>query len=122
MKRILRIVWVFAANGFVAWFTINRLSPEIYTLGAWDAQVWIEFVFEILFPISGIVLELFNSKFAKWMNIGCFALAGCYWLGEAVWWRSDPFFEVLLIVAVGLFILAGLTEIIYRRTLTRNKT
>jgi hypothetical protein len=122
MKRLLRIAWVLAANGFVVWFTINRLSPEIYTLRAWDSQMWIEFILEILFPIAGIVLELFSSKFAKWVNIGCFALAGCYWLGEAVWWRSDPFFGVLLIVAVGLFVLAGLTEIIYRRTLTRNKT
>jgi hypothetical protein len=33
-----------------------------------------------------------------------------------VWWHSDPFFGVLLIISVGLFILAGITEIIYRRT------
>ena len=84
--------------------------------------MWIEFILEILFPISGVVLELFSSKFAKWVNIGCYALAGCYWLGEALWRRSDPFFGVLLIVAVGLIVLAGITETIYRRTLTRNKT
>ena len=35
---------------------------------------------------------------------------------EAVWWRSDPFFGVLLIMSFGLFILAGLTTIIYRAT------
>jgi hypothetical protein len=122
MKRILRIAWVLAANAFVVSLTISRLSPEIYTPGTWDVQVRLEFILEIFFPILAIVSELLASKFAKWANIGCFALAGGYWLTEALWWRSDPFFGVLLITGVGFLILAGITEIIYRRTQTRNES
>lgn len=79
-------------------------------------QLCFEFVFEVILPIIGIVLELVNWKFAKWVNVGCFTVAGCFWLAAAIWWHSDPFFFVLLIIALGLLIVAGLTEIVYRRT------
>ena len=79
-------------------------------------QLCFEFVFEVILPIIGIVLELVNWKFARWVNVGCFAVAGCFWLAGAIWWHSDPFFGVLLIVGLGLLIVAGLTEIVYRRT------
>jgi hypothetical protein len=74
--------------------------------------MWVEFLLELLLPILGIVLEIANRKYANWVNIGSLTLAGAFWLAEAVWWRSDPFFGVLLIMSFGLFILAGLTAII----------
>jgi len=37
-------------------------------------------------------------------------------LAAAIWWRADPFFGVLLIIALGLLTTAGITEIVYRRT------
>jgi len=85
---------------------------------ALDFQLSFEFAFEVFLPIIGIVLELVNWKFARWVNVGCFTVAGCFWLAGAIWWHSDPFFRVLLIVALGLLIVAGLTAIVYRRTRT----
>lgn len=67
-------------------------------------------------PIVGIVLELAGAPFARYVNVGTFAVPGCYWLAEAIWCHSDPFFGVLLIIAFGLFTVAGLTEIVYRTT------
>jgi hypothetical protein len=116
MKRAIRIVWVLAANGFVAWFTVRRLSGPLLDFKSQNFEVRLEFILEILLPILGIVVELIGWKFAKWMNIGCLTLAACFWLAEAVWWNSDPFFGVLLMMSFGWFILAGITEIIYRRT------
>jgi len=84
-----------------------------------DLEVWIEIVLEALLPILGIILEVGRWKSAKWVNVGYLTIAGCFWLAETVWWRSDPFFGVLLIISLGMFILAGLTEIIYRRTKTQ---
>ena len=83
-----------------------------------DPELWLEFVLEVTLPIVGIVLELVNSKFARWVNVGIFTGAGCLWLAEAIWWHSDPFFFALLIVALGLLTIAGLTEIVHRRTKT----
>jgi hypothetical protein len=114
LKRILRGAWVLAANTFVAWAMFTRLRsvgfPEL------DFQLCFEFVFEVILPIVGIVVELVNWKFARSVNVGCFTVAGCYWLAGAIWWHSDPFVGVLLFVALGLLIVAGLTEIVYRRT------
>jgi hypothetical protein len=79
-------------------------------------QIDFEFTFEVILPIAGILLEVVNSRFARWVNVGCFAVAGCFWLAAAVWWRSDSFFGVLLIIALGLLTIAGITEFVYRGT------
>ncbi len=119
MKRIVRVVWVLAANGFVVWLTITRLSVTFYSHDSRDLEVWLEYILEIFLPCVGIILELVNWRFARWVNTGYLALTGCFLLAEAVWWRSDPFFGVLLIMSFGMFILAGLTEITYRLTKQR---
>jgi hypothetical protein len=117
MKRAVRATWVLVANGCVAWFMFARLQSTGFYVGELrDPESWFEFLLEVCLPIVGIILEFVNWPFAKWINIGTFTLAGCFWLAEAIWWHSDPFFGVLLIVAAMLLIVAGLTEIVYRRT------
>lgn len=114
LKRIFRGAWVLAANTFVACAMFTRLRSVGFP--ALNFQLCFEFVFEVILPIIGIVLELVNCKYGRWVNVGCFTVAGCFWLAGAIWWHSDPFFGVLLIVAFGLLIVAGLTEIVYRLT------
>jgi len=103
------------ANGCVASLMFLRLRSVGFP-ATLDFQLCFEFVFEVIFPVAGIVLEVVNWKSARRMNVGSFTAAGTFWLAEAIWWRSDPFFGVLLIVALGLLVVAGLTEIIYRAT------
>jgi hypothetical protein len=81
-----------------------------------NLQLCFEFTLEVILPIAGIALEIFNSKFAKLVNVGCFVVAGCFWLVAAVWDHSDPFFGVLLILAIALLIVAGLSSFVYRTT------
>jgi len=113
-KRISRVAWVLAANGCVAWVMFTRLRSVGFP--ALNFQLCFEFVFEVILPTVGIVLEAVNWQFARWVNVGSFTAAGTFWLLAAIWWRSDPFFGVLLIIALGLLAIAGLTEIIYRAT------
>jgi hypothetical protein len=114
LKRICRVAWVLAANTFVAWAMFTRLRSV--GLPSLNFQTNFEFAFEVILPIVGILLELVNWRFARWVNVGCFAVAGCFWLAAAVWWRTDPFFGVLLIIGVGLLTISGITEIVYRGT------
>jgi hypothetical protein len=116
MKRVFRTAWILAANGCLAWLMFSRLASVGLDRDVRDLELWFEFLLEVIAPLVGILLELVNWKFARWANVGCFTFAGCFWLAEAIWWRSDPFFGVLLIVALGLLTIAGLTEIIYRTT------
>jgi hypothetical protein len=71
-----------------------RLWSTGFYGGVLAPQLLIEILFEVILPIVGIVLELVQWKFARWLNVGCFAGAGCFWLAAAVWDRSDPFFGV----------------------------
>ncbi len=114
LKRIFRAAWVLAVNSFVAWAMFVRLRSVGFP--ALNFQLCFEFVFEVTLPIIGIVLELPNSRFARWVNVGCFIAAGCFWLTAAIWDRSDPFFGVLLVIALALLTVGGLTEVIYRAT------
>jgi hypothetical protein len=114
-KRIFRLAWVLAANACVSWLMFTRLRSVGFPAGL-DFQLCFEFVVEVILPVVGIVLEVVNWKFARWVNVGCFTVAGCFWLAESIWWRSDAFFGVLLIFALGLLMIAGLTEIVYRAT------
>jgi hypothetical protein len=95
---------------------LKRLVSVGFNSRVQAPKLWLEFLLEGVLPIVGIVLEFVNWKFARWVNVGSFAVAGCFWLAEAVWWRSDPFFGVLLIIALGLLTFAGLTEVFYRVT------
>lgn len=113
-KRIWRLAWVLAANGCVAWGMFARLRSVGFPV--LDFELCFEFVFEVILPTVGIVTEVVHWKFARWVNVGCFAVAGAFWLVEAIWWHSDPFFGVLLIIAMGLLAVTVLTELVYRRT------
>ena len=93
-----------------------RLVSVGFNRGVPVPELWFEFLLEVILPVIGIVLELVDWKFARWVNVGCLTVAGCFWLAEAVWWRSDPFFGILLIVALALLTMAGLTDIVYRTT------
>lgn len=110
-------MWVLAANGCLASAMFLRLqSTEFYGGDLRSPELWFEFLFEVGLPLVGIVLELADAPFARYVNVGTFAVPGCFWLAEAIWWHSDPFFGVLLIIAFGLLTVAGVTEIVYRRT------
>lgn len=116
MRRAIRFVWVLAANSFVAWLTITRVTAAWFNRESRDFQVWLELIVQVLLPVIGIVLEAAGRQYARFVNIAYLIAAGCYWLAAAVYWRADPFFGVMLIISFGFFVLAGVTEIVYRRT------
>jgi hypothetical protein len=78
VKRTLRIARVLAANGGVACLMFISLQSTGLYGGELNPQFLIELLFEIILPVVGIVLELANWKFARWVNVGCFAGAGCF--------------------------------------------
>lgn len=113
MQKALRLGWVLLANGLVILVTLARLR-SFYSAGLLHVQIVLEFVLEVLFPIVGIIAELIDWKFARTINVGYLCAAGCFWMVGALWDHSDPFFGLLLIMSLGMFVGAGLTEIVYR--------
>ena len=114
MNRVFRGAWIFLVNACVAWFMFTRLRSGGFP--PLSFQLWFEFVFEVMLPAIRIVLEVVNWRFARWVNVGCFVVAGIFWLVAAILVVSDPFFGVLLIIGLGLLVVAGLNDIIYRWT------
>lgn len=117
MKRIVRVFAVLVINSLVIFVMATRLLPERVTSPLFgNAQNLIEFFLEIAAPIAGVALELARWKFAKHSTVGYLGFAGCFWLIEAAYWRSDPFFGVLVIIGIALVILGGVIAIAYRWT------
>jgi len=99
-------------NSGVAWLKFTRLRSVGFPV--LNLQLLFEFAFEVVLPIAGIILEAANLRFARLMNVGRYAVAGSFWLVAAAFDHSDPFFGVLLIIGLGLIVIAGPTEAIYR--------
>ncbi len=116
MKRAVRLAWVVASNGFIVWVMSTRLFGALFNQDTQSLRSRVEFSLEAILPILGIVFEFLNLRSARRINVGYLALAGGVWLGAGIWWRSDSYDGVLLILAFGLFIFAGVTELIYRKT------
>jgi hypothetical protein len=115
MKRFGRLVWIVVVNALVAWAMFVRMRSSGFPPRL-DFQSCFEFAFEVFLPTVGIVFEILNWRIARWINVGSFVIAGCFWLIAAIWDHSDPFFGVLLITAIGLFVIAGLNKLAYRLT------
>jgi hypothetical protein len=116
VKKLFRVAWVLAANGSTACLMFIRLQSTGFYGGVVDLQLIAELLFEVILPVLGIVLELANSKMARFANVGSFAAAGGFWLVSAAWYHSDPFFGVLLLMALAFLIISAITDIIYRKT------
>jgi hypothetical protein len=120
MQRALRIGWVVPVNAAVVWFTISRLSPEFSTFSLWTIPLGLELVaevsLEVLLPIAGAIAEIANWKYSQRLNVGYLALATCWWIGESITWRSNPYFGVILLVAASFLVLTGVTCVLYRAT------
>lgn len=120
MQRGMRIGWIVLANGGVVWFTTVRLFPELLAAKDWNLsgalQFTIETILEIALPIAGIIAEIANWKHSQGLNVGYLLLASCWWLLGALFWRSDPFWGVLLIFGLGFLALTGITFVLYRAT------
>jgi hypothetical protein len=116
VKRVLRSLWVLVANGIQIRMTFASIFGEPLNPATMNREHWLEFLLKAAVPAVGIALDLVGSRFAKWVNVGYFTLLGLFYCAETVRWWSDPFHGVLLISGLGLLIVAGLTELIYRVT------
>jgi hypothetical protein len=87
---------------------------EPFNRGAQSLELWASFLVKAAVPASGVILEILGSKYAKWVNVGFWALAGLYYCAGAAYYLSDAYFGVLLIMGVGLLIHAGINFLLYR--------
>jgi hypothetical protein len=113
-RRIFRSVWILAANGIVVGMTFTSIFGEPLNPATLNRNNYMEFSLKAVLPVVGIALELAGSKFARWVNVGYLAASGLFFCEEAIRWWSDPYHGVLLLMGIGLLMMAGLTEIVYR--------
>lgn len=118
MKRALRLAWVLVANSAIIGFTLARLWPIFTNSTVADPEVLLELALEVFFPAMGIVVELLGWKIARWTNVGYPLAAAALWLGEAIWWRRSVWFSAFLLIGLGMLALAGITHVVYQKTLS----
>jgi hypothetical protein len=112
--RIIRLLWVLATTGLLVRPMFASYFGEPFNRGAQSLELWASFLVKAAVPASGVILEILGSKYAKWVNVGFWALAGLYYCAGAAYYLSDAYFGVLLIMGVGLLIHAGINFLLYR--------
>jgi hypothetical protein len=112
--RVVRVLWVSVTSGILVRLLFGSHFGQPFNRAAQSPELWTSFLLKAAIPVIGAILEIFGSKYAKWLNVGFWTLAGLYYCAAAAYYWSDPFFGVLLILGVGLLIPAGITYLLYR--------
>ena len=119
-KRGFRSLWVLFANGFVVRRIFISFFGDPFNRATVCTKNEIEFVLRAGLPILGMVFELINSRFARWLNVGYLSAFALLCLADAVKNWSDPYHGVLVLMGGALLVMAYLTDVIYR--LTKNRS
>ena len=79
--KLVRGIWVSLTNGAVVYLLYSESSSlalmnVLLENGSQNKQVWFKFCLRALIPTTGILLEVFGQRFAKWVNTGFFLIVG----------------------------------------------
>jgi hypothetical protein len=118
-KRGFRSLWVLFANGLVVRMIFISFFGDPFNRATIYTKDEIEFVLQAGLPILGMVFELINSRFARWLNVGYLSAFGLLCLADAVKYWSDSYHGVLVLMGGALLVMAYITDVIYR--LTKNR-
>jgi hypothetical protein len=119
-KRGFRSLWVLFVNGFVVRRIFISFFGDPFNRATVYTKNEIEFVLWAGLPILGMVFELINSRFARWLNVGYLSAFALLYLVDAVNYWSDPYHGVLVLIGGALLVMAYITDVIYR--LTKNRS
>jgi hypothetical protein len=117
--KTLRSTWVIVTSGAVIYLfyraaetraSLHKLLENPDGIRA----AWFSFGMWAAIPILGILLEVFGSRFAKWVNVGFFGLLGLAfaYIGLMNW--SDYVIRIYFYSAIPAFALAGVNYLLYR--------
>src|SRR3954452_9537137 len=109
--RILRSVWVTFTNGTAIYFMYGvaqqvALLNHLLEQDNRNKSVWFHFALRAGIPILGILLELFGSRLAKWVNIGYFVFVGAIFSAISVGTWPDYHGRVLLLQGLAATVVA----------------
>ena len=113
-KRKLRLVWIALANGIAIYvqYANIRQHAMLNSLLEQESQnrgLWLNFALWAAIPALGIVLEVFHSRFAKWLNLGYFAYFGLVFSAMGVLSLPDHHAVIALfygVLALSVFVVS----------------
>lgn len=119
-KRILRLVWIALANVtaiYVQYANIRQhaVLNSLLEQESQNRKLWLGFALWAAIPTLGIVLEIFHSRFAKWINLAYYAYFGIVFSGIGVLNLPDHHAIIALfygVVALTFFVVGYL---LYRK-------
>lgn len=119
-KRTLRLVWIALANGtaiYVQYVNV-RQHAVLHRLLEQESQnggLWLSFALWAAIPALGIVLEVFHSRFAKWVNLAYFAYFGIVLSAKGVLRLPDHHAVIALFYGVVALIFFVVGYLLYRK-------
>jgi hypothetical protein len=117
--RILRLAWVLLTNGAAIYFLYESylevtILNHLLELDNRNKAVWFQFALWATIPIAGILLEFLGSRFAKWMNVGCFVAVGLFFSAIGILNWSDSHGRLILAEGLAMLAVGGVDCLLYR--------
>ena len=118
--RTLRLAWISLTNGTAIYVQyagtrqdvlLNRLLEQ----ESRNRGLWFHFALWAAIPVLGIVLEVFHSRFAKWLNLGYFIYFGFLFSAMGVLNLPDHHAIISLVFGIVALSLFGLSYFLYRK-------
>jgi hypothetical protein len=114
VRRTLRLAWIALANGTAIYvqYADARQRALLNHLLEQDSQnrtLWFHFALWAAIPALGIALEVFHSRYAKWINLGYFAYFGVVFSAMGVLSLPDQHAVIALfygVVALSFFVVS----------------
>ena len=117
--KLFRKIWVILTNG-LAVYLLHRSSSQIALLNdlldqsSRNRALWFGFSLRALIPVIGILLEVFGSRFAKWVNMGYFLFVGIIFSAVGILARPDHHAWTYLFLGLPSLAVAGVDWLLYR--------
>jgi hypothetical protein len=120
ITRTLRLPWIALANGLAIYVQFVNARQHAMLNGLLEQEnqnreLWLHFALWAAIPALGIVLEVFHSRFAKWINLGYFAYFGAVFSATGVFSLPDHHATIALFYGVVALTFLVVSYLLYRK-------
>lgn len=118
-RRKLRLAWVLFTSGTAIYFQYAGTQQAVSLNSLLKQEnrnkgIWLHFLLWALIPVLGMVLDLFQSRYAKWLNIGYFVCFGVVFSGIGVLNLPDHHAQLSLLFGILALGVSGVSYLLYR--------
>ena len=121
LKGVLRLAWVLLTNGTAVYVLYASTRQDMLLNHLLEQEnrnkgLWFHFALWAAIPVLGILLEVYRSRFAKWLNLGYFVYFGIVFSGLGILNLPDHHARISLFFGIVALGFSCVSYLLYRKS------